>query len=393
MSNPVSLFERLNKERPKQIDAEKPKIEILPNPTSVDQYGQDKSGQDKTGQDKISSDKYGIDKIRQDKTGQDSVKQNRNVEISPTKNFTKTSNSIVKLAVPEKYFRGQSKHTYDVLYQRTRGAIVPVRQIQLSKTELVRLTGLAEKTVQLHIRYLRDSNLIAVHPQMGSRSGWIYEVFVPEELNNPIESGQDKISMDKTGMDKTGRDKSGQNLSSYTMQNLSILDHTNPIENKGFNESLKTSLKTNTKIDDEPFGAMLEVLTKACEKVSGRVPRSSDKEKWKEFAELIAMELEIAAVRTGSISSVPSFLTEHLRRRLLQKTSPQKLKTSRPLAPKSSVATAQIAYEAEPLSEQGREVVLKTFKEYIDKGQRDFVMSFEDTYAKDDWTFLMKNLN
>jgi hypothetical protein len=40
---------------------------------------------------------------------------------------------------------------------------------------------------------------------------------------------------------------------------------------------------------------------------------------WREMAELLAMELKIAAGRTESVSSVPAFLTEHLRRRLWKK--------------------------------------------------------------------------
>jgi hypothetical protein len=49
-------------------------------------------------------------------------------------------------------------------------------------------------------------------------------------------------------------------------------------------------------------------------------------------------------------------------------------------------------YQAEPLSEQARETVLKTIREYIEKGQRDFVMSFQDTYTAQDWQWLSDNL-
>ncbi|HXG85722.1 MAG TPA: hypothetical protein VNI84_17000, partial [Pyrinomonadaceae bacterium] len=66
--------------------------------TTLDKHGQDKYGQDKYGQDKSS-----MDKTRQDKYGQD--RTSKRVETSPTKNYTKTSNSIVKTAIPEKYFR------------------------------------------------------------------------------------------------------------------------------------------------------------------------------------------------------------------------------------------------------------------------------------------------
>jgi hypothetical protein len=132
-------------------------------------------------------------------------------------------------------------------------------------------------------------------------------------------------------------------------------------------------------------------LTNTCDKVCGHIPQKSDRAKWKELAELLAMELEIAAARTISISSVPAFLTEHLRRRLIQKLNTPKPKSNKPVSNTSKKSKPSI-YEAESLSEQGREVVLKTFKEYIEKGQRDFVMSFEETYTKSDWSFLINNL-
>ncbi len=339
---------------------------------------------DKYGQDKISSDKYGIDKIRQDKTEQD--RTNKKVETSPTRNFTKTSNSIVKTAIPEKYFRGQSKHTYDVLYLRTRGAVSPVRQIQLSKFELVKLTGLAEKTVQLHIRYLRDAGLITVHPQMGSRSGWIYEVFVPEEIDGMDKYGQDRISIDKTNQDKTK-----QNLSSQTMQNLSILDHTNPLENKELNLSVKTLLNTNT-IDDEAFASFIEKFQAVSQKLTGRKLSKKDAEKLSDFADLLILELEIAASRTDSISSIPAFLTEVLRRQFFAIRQQQsnlakvsKLKVRIDKIGKSDTET----YEIKPLDEKGREAALFQLQEFAED---DFLDDFKKWYIEADWQWLTQNL-
>lgn len=105
--------------------------------------------------------------------------------VSPNKNFTKVSNSILKQALPEGLFRGQSKHTYDVLYLHTRGAINPIRQIQLTKLELVRLTGLEIKTIQRHLSFLKTSGLILVDPKIGDHKGAIYEVNIPEEMTLP----------------------------------------------------------------------------------------------------------------------------------------------------------------------------------------------------------------
>lgn len=53
--------------------------------------------------------------------------------------------------------------------------------------------------------------------------------------------------------------------------------------------------------------------------VAGRESTQAEAERWGELAELLVTELKIAAGRTGSISNVPAFLTEHLRRRLWKK--------------------------------------------------------------------------
>jgi hypothetical protein len=92
---------------------------------------------------------------------------------------------------------------------------------------------------------------------------------------------------------------------------------------------------------------------------------------------------------------VPAFLTEHLRRRLLGKSNVSKSKASNSLqVGKASDPKAEEVeqYQAEPLSEQGREGVLKTMREYLDKGQNEFIMSFQDTYTQEDWDWLTQEL-
>ena len=138
----------------------------------------------------------------------------------------------------------------------------------------------------------------------------------------------------------------------------------------------------------------MTIPAKVFEKVSGKPPQKADATKLNELAELLAMELEIAAARTRSISNVPAFLTEHLRRRLLGSATKsvegklKAVKSTKASKPKEIVEE----YEAEQLSKEGREAVLKTMQEYIGKGQQEFVMSQQDSYTKDDWNWLMKQL-
>jgi len=72
---------------------------------------------------------------------------------------------------------------------------------------------------------------------------------------------------------------------------------------------------------------MIEVLRNSASKLTGSNPKASEGEKWAELARVIANELNNAAAKTGNVSSVPAFLTAHLKRRL----------TQRPVAPRGKI--------------------------------------------------------
>ncbi len=193
---------------------------------------------------------------------------------------------------------------------------------------------------------------------------------------------------------------------------------TQTIETKGTYKHPKTLKKDFKENDDEPAapatrnappdatvgevsGAVEKMLNALSKKTTGKKLKADDK-KLKELAELLAMEFEIAAARTDSISNVPAFLTEHLRRRLLRKQEPQT--SNKPSSAKGvgkspqvgktrrSVQTDSEAYQAEPLTEQAKATVLKTMREYLKKGQREFILSLQDTYTAEDWQWLSENL-
>jgi len=77
----------------------------------------------------------------------------------------------------------------------------------------------------------------------------------------------------------------------------------------------KTSFKTKEENFDDDAGArsLLTKLTEAERELTGKVSTSC--ERWEELAEVLVSELRIAAART-TVSNVPAFLAEHLRRRL-----------------------------------------------------------------------------
>jgi hypothetical protein len=156
-------------------------------------------------------------------------------------------------------------------------------------------------------------------------------------------------------------------------------------------------------LSDASIGEMEKVINEVSKKLIGKELKSNDNEKLKELAELLVMELEIAAARTDSISNVPAFLTEHLRRRLLGKSDVRTGKTTSRLTATGKelqigrtndlLETVAETYRAEPLTVRARETVLKTMREYIGKGEREFVMSLRDTYTAEDWKWLLENLS
>jgi hypothetical protein len=67
--------------------------------------------------------------------------------------------------------------------------------------------------------------------------------------------------------------------------------------------------------DDEAFAEFVNLLRGTAAEITGKQPSATDAAKWTELAEVLITELRIAAGRT-TVSSVPAFLAEHLRRRL-----------------------------------------------------------------------------
>ncbi|HEV7860797.1 MAG TPA: hypothetical protein VGO91_19410 [Pyrinomonadaceae bacterium] len=76
---------------------------------------------------------------------------------------------------------------------------------------------------------------------------------------------------------------------------------------------LNTIVKDND--DDEAFAGLLALLKQVSVEMTGKISNAGEQDRWRELGQLIVTELRIASART-TVSSVPAFLTEHLRRRL-----------------------------------------------------------------------------
>jgi hypothetical protein len=227
--------------------------------------------------------------------------------IAPVKDYNKRANSIER-ALSEGLFPGTSQKLYNALYKRTRGAVVPARMIKATKRELMTWSGIKSKnTIAVNLKILTSIGWLKATVDPGDHEGNIYEVFIHEELTRPIPTQPKSSQPTPTHPDPT------QKLGGDPTQKLGWDGLGNPVDYEGLYEPDKTLLKTKTeKLDDELRHSLAPLLEVARE-TTGR--EAND---WREVAEVLATELRIAAGRT-TISSVPAFLAEHLRRRLWKK--------------------------------------------------------------------------
>jgi hypothetical protein len=146
---------------------------------------------------------------------------------------------------------------------------------------------------------------------IGEHEGSTYEVRLPEE----VDPDQSQTSPRPDPNQKTVLDQD---------QKMVWVGSGNLIENKGTSESPKTSFKTikEKNDDDETYVSLVRALKTATQEITGHPSSPTDKERWAELGEILITELKIAAART-TVSSVPAFLSEHLRRRLWKKDKQQ----------------------------------------------------------------------
>ncbi len=233
----------------------------------------------------------------------------KNVQpIAPERDFQRVPNSVTRQALPEGLFRGKSKQVWDYLWSITRGAIVPIRSVRKSRREIKTGAGIGSMvTVDAALEHLQQIGLVKINPSIGSLIGNEYEIFTPEEI--------DGTSTRYTSIPSST--SLTQKVDHLDVPESSISSITQPVDSTAIYSAPKTSFNTNTeKTDDEAFAKFNETMKKAAKKITGKETSVGESERWNELAELLAVEAQIAAARTSSVSSVPAFLTEHLRRRL-----------------------------------------------------------------------------
>src|ERR1044072_800260 len=238
----------------------------------------------------------------------DSALPSQQTPISPVRDFTQVANSIQREAVPGGLFSGKGKQLYDCLYSLSRGAIVPSRTVRISRPKLMKMAGIgARVTFDANVERLVSVGLIQVRRITGEHDGNEYTVLLPEELG----------LTSTTSM--TSQTSHAHKLVRLDGLETSHTSHTLSVENKDTSGELNTSFKTkDINTDDEAFAGFVAAARKTAKEITGKEPSKTEAERWTEVAEVLMTELRIAAGRT-TISSVPAFLAEHLRRRLWKK--------------------------------------------------------------------------
>ena len=223
-------------------------------------------------------------------------------KIAPERDFSKVPNSITREVVPAGEFKGKSKQLYDCLYSLTRGAILPKNSVRISRPRLMKKANIGSRvTFDSNVSHLKAIGLIEVKPIAGEHEGNEFIVYLPEERSMPSQSSMTS---------QTSQPSHAQNLDRLVSLESSQTSHTSIVDAQGVSDDPKTSFKTKERIDDEAAGRALREMER---EVTGK--NSANAEQWAELVEVIKAELRIAAART-TVSSVPAFLAEHLRRRL-----------------------------------------------------------------------------
>ena len=226
---------------------------------------------------------------------------------APMRDFHKVANSINREAVPAGMFPGASKKLYDALYMRTRGAVVPVKSIQATRRELSKWSGIKNiKTIAAHLRHLSTVGLLIHGWDQGSTEGSTYEVRMPEEASlRWSKTTLDTLSPSEVDLDQR---------SVLPLDQKAVLGGlSQTIDNQAASVDPKTSFKTKEEKVDDEAAPLIGLLQQAERELTGKI--STNPMQWNELAEVLIAELRIAAART-TVSNVPAFLSEHLRRRL-----------------------------------------------------------------------------
>ena len=271
----------------------------------------------------------------------------------PAKDSTQSSSALPGSTVPETKPESdfQDKQTYlDATHTASEQRIYSVMYREtLSKGQKERHFGFKELCVKTGIRSDRTMRLALDGLQEklsveivsyfhGSPLGPRYRVYDPKEILKRrraagIEIDTQSKRITGTGVGTgvptgvgTGVPTGGKKYGSTPVESTGVtpvlstgvynyINNKNNSEAEFYSGEASSSNQYRRNDDDEAFADFVGLLRENAREITGRQPSAAEAAKWRELAEVLIIELRIAAGRT-TVSSVPAFLAEHLRRRL-----------------------------------------------------------------------------
>ncbi len=215
---------------------------------------------------------------------------------------------------------------YSVMYRET--VSKNMRERHFGPTELMKKTGIrSDRTVRRAIDGLIAKLSVEITSYAeGNPLGPRYRVHKPRDIEQRRKAAGLEIDQFTkrivtpvatpvttpvaTG-DKNYRGTGVENTPVTGVENAGVYKYVN--DHLGAQPATGGSSSNDLPSDDEAFARTLRAAEK---ELTGK---ASSAEAWNQFFELIVTELRIAAARAETISSVPAFLTEHLRRRLFKR--------------------------------------------------------------------------
>jgi hypothetical protein len=283
-------------------------------------------------------------------------------------------------------FRGKSKQLYDYLWSQSRGAVVPSRTVRRSRPQLLRGAGFGSMgTVERCVDFLVEVGLLKVRSIVGEAEGNEYEVFTPEEVG-PALFG---LHPSTGTTHETGSTGSTLNQVLPVVPETGSTGSTLSSTESEVSGGPKTSFKTDTKTDDDEaaLSDLISIFAEANQKLTGRLPRATERAQWAELASILVEELNAAAARTF-VSSVPAFLAAHLRRKLAPKPATRKKEgnlTKDPGRPSAPPPDPNHRLTPEEIAERARDIA-----ETIEGGYtlEQAEAQFGGGYHPEDWALI-----
>ena len=274
--------------------------------------------------------------------------------VSP-ESYAQSSSASLGFSLPEAKFESENKdkqpyldatHTaseqriYSVMYRETLSK--GQRDRHFGFKELCVKTGIrSDRTIRRALDGLQEKLSVEIISYFhGNPLGPRYRVYDPKEIlrrrkTAGIEIDPQSKRIVSTGVDtgvptgvgtgaQTGVATGGKTYGSTPAETTPVT----PVLSTGVNKyrnlsdgashpgaASSSNQNRRTDDDDEAFADFVSLLRENAKEITGREPSAAEATKWRELAEVLITELRIAAGRT-TVSSVPAFLAEHLRRRL-----------------------------------------------------------------------------